>query len=259
MKSTLKNIFFVLVGFFPSRMQKSASILMYHSVSENGLFFSVSPYTFEKQLAYLKREKYSVIKLSELIARIKKHKDISKCVVITFDDGYRDNYADAFPLLQKYSFPATIFLATHFVESERDVHGVTIPMLTKAQITEMVATGSIEFMPHTQTHLSLREDTPLEVAIKEVVDSSLDVERLTGARAAIFSYPKGRVNVAVDGYLRENGWDGAVTVEEGLVTPKSDIFLLCRNSVDSATSMAQFKGKVSRAIDVYIKLKKFFK
>ena len=259
MKSTLKNIFFALAGLLPLRMQKSASVLMYHSVSENGLFFSVSPHAFEKQLAYLKREKYSVIKLSELIARIKKHKDISRCVVITFDDGYRDNYTDAFPLLQRYSFPATIFLATHFVESDRDVHGVTMPMLTKAQITEMVATGSIEFMPHTQTHLSLREDTPLEVAIKEVVDSSLDVERLTGARAAIFSYPKGRVNVAVDGYLRENGWDGAVTVEEGLVTPKSDVFLLCRNSVDSATSMAQFRGKVSRAIDVYIKLKKFFK
>lgn len=259
MRSTLKNSFFTALNLLPLPLRGRASILMYHSVGENGLFFTVPLHDFERQLKYLKQKKYSVIKLSELLNKMKQKKDISNCVSLTFDDGYEDNYTNAFPLLKKYSFPATIFLATNFVGSKHDVHGITMPMLTEAEIKEMSASGLVEFMPHTQTHLSLRNDTPSDVAIKEVVDSSSDVERLSGERATIFSYPKGRVNVVVDTYIRENKWDGAVTVEEGLVSLQSDCFLLPRNSVDSSTTMAQFKGKVSLAISIYTWFKKLFK
>ncbi len=93
-------------------------ILCYHRVGTEGipLYASLSPEAFDQQMGYL-RERYRVISLAELIRELERPDAAGQAVAVTFDDGYRDNYTHAFPVLQKYGIPATIFLAVGAIES----------------------------------------------------------------------------------------------------------------------------------------------
>lgn len=103
-------------------MQHSALIIMYHRVLpgidksavpvQAGMY--VTPESLRLQLAYLK-SKYDVISLQDLVTRLQAGRNISRCCVITFDDGWQDNYQYAFPLLRELNLPATIFLATGLI------------------------------------------------------------------------------------------------------------------------------------------------
>ncbi len=98
--------------------RKGILILAYHRINDdkNGnLNLSISPTDFETQLDYLRRF-YRIITLAEAIQLLKANqKPPSNTVVVTFDDGYRDNYTNAFPVLKKYQIPATIFLAVNHI------------------------------------------------------------------------------------------------------------------------------------------------
>lgn len=104
-------------------MQNKAVILLYHRVTDcddlldyapNGI--SVTPETFEAHVRYLST-RYTLINLSELICRLESSMALPEnACVITFDDGWRDNYDTAFPILKRYGVPATIFLATSFID-----------------------------------------------------------------------------------------------------------------------------------------------
>lgn len=95
-------------------------ILYYHSISENADWridpsIVVSPTHFERQLRYLSRHAH-VISLTELVEALRQKRALpTNSVVITFDDGYRDNFITATPLLRQYEFPATFFLATGYI------------------------------------------------------------------------------------------------------------------------------------------------
>lgn len=101
-------------------------VLMYHRVlasAEKQPFFVqpgmfVSTASFEKQIVYLK-DRFEVIFLEDLVEKILNGENIDGLCAITFDDGWRDNYTDAFPVLENYRVPATIFLATGFVGTDR--------------------------------------------------------------------------------------------------------------------------------------------
>jgi peptidoglycan/xylan/chitin deacetylase (PgdA/CDA1 family) len=75
---------------------------------------AVSPFNFEQHIKYLK-ENYNICSLSDLVESIKSKKILPKSVAITFDDGYADNYYNAYPILQKYDAPATIFITTSMI------------------------------------------------------------------------------------------------------------------------------------------------
>jgi peptidoglycan/xylan/chitin deacetylase (PgdA/CDA1 family) len=108
--------FFKTYGYLRRKLTKSQiAILMYHRVSPAGDNWSInciSPESFERHLVYFSRN-YNILSLEELVHNIKnEHSLPRKGVVITFDDGYRDNYVYAYPILKKYNVPATIFLTT---------------------------------------------------------------------------------------------------------------------------------------------------
>jgi len=93
-------------------------ILPYHMIVDrpNGFYPETSLKIFEKQMAHISRN-YTVVDLSELVDRVKQGKPLHGLVAITFDDGFRDNYELAFPILRKLHIPATIFLSTEYVDS----------------------------------------------------------------------------------------------------------------------------------------------
>lgn len=257
MKSIIKDLFWKLVTFF-SREGDAASILMYHSVGNNGAFFTVRQESFETQLEYLRTHHFNVVTLSSLLEKIQQGQSLAHTVAITFDDGYKDNYEVAFPLLKKYQMPATIFLTAGFVGGSMKLKdGTVLPMLAQQEIQEMVESGFIECMPHTMNHVRYVGDN-LEVFMREVRESRQTVESLTGKAAPIFAYPAGKYDLTLVESIKQEGFKGAVTVEEGLVHARADIFMLKRNAVDSSTTFSQFRGKVSRAIDWYVTCKNLF-
>lgn len=103
-----------------------ALVLMYHRILASaekqpcfvqpGMFVATT--TFEKQIAFI-MERFKVVFLEDLVEKMLKGDDIGRYCSITFDDGWRDNYTDAFPVLKKFRVPATIFLATGFVGTDR--------------------------------------------------------------------------------------------------------------------------------------------
>jgi peptidoglycan/xylan/chitin deacetylase (PgdA/CDA1 family) len=97
---------------FQKRNEASARILYYHRVNDdNDPFFpAISTELFEQEMRFLRRH-YTVVSLSELLKRLT-GKTAKPVVAITFDDGYRDNYQNAFPILERYGLSATIFLTT---------------------------------------------------------------------------------------------------------------------------------------------------
>ena len=249
----LKELYFLLA---PRRLPKGrAAILMYHSVGpDNQYFWNVTVENFALQMESLKRSGRPVVHLSELVRRLRAHEPLGGSIAITFDDGYRDNYTNAFPILKTYGFPATIFVTTDVIGSA-DKRGFL--HLTVQEMKEMEASGLIDIEPHSKAHPRLAGiDT--DIAREEIKGSKLAVESLLGKRAALFAYPYGSYNERVQSIVEECGFDAATTVEEGTVSAATDPYRLPRNSIDSSTSLAQFKGKLSTAIDWYERLKRLF-
>jgi peptidoglycan/xylan/chitin deacetylase (PgdA/CDA1 family) len=206
-------------------------------------------------MKHLKEHGYRIVKLSKLVESLMRGDDISGMVSVTFDDGYEDNFLIALPILKKYGIPFSVFVATDAIGgSMTNSEGVTLPMMDMRQLTEVVTGGLGEALPHTASHRPLTSYS--DTAWKPDIERSRQVlMQQCGSAADIFAYPQGKYTKEIPEYLKEHGYRAAVTVREGLVSPQDDLFLLRRNSVDMTTTMAQFKGKVSAAIDVYMKLK----
>jgi peptidoglycan/xylan/chitin deacetylase (PgdA/CDA1 family) len=86
------------------------------SKKPNGFYPEISVRSFERQIAHITKN-YKVIPLKEIVKRIKNKESIRRCIAVTFDDGFKDNYENAYKILKRYDTPATIFLATKFIDS----------------------------------------------------------------------------------------------------------------------------------------------
>ena len=246
MKNLFKEIFFRLAPKF-SLPKDRASILMYHSISDRKDYFSaVLPEIFNKQMAYLAAKKREVIPLAELVRRARAHEPLGGSVVLTFDDGYRDNYMTVFPLLKQYNFPATIFITTDFIGNPE--------YCSAEELREMHDSGFISIEPHTLSHPKLAK-LPRADAEREMCESRRVLQEILGTTPTLFAYPYGNFSDETVGLAREMGFAGAVTVEEGTIGPNADPLRLPRNSIDRSTIFEQFRGKVSRTIDWYTWLK----
>jgi len=218
--------------------QKGIPVLMYHSVADNDVFFTVKTKNFAKQMKCLKDKKYNVINLKELINLLESNNDLpKKTVVLTFDDGYQDNYNNAFPILKKYNFPATIFLVTGLVNQEiNNSQNIPLKILNWEQIKEMHQSGLIDFQPHTVNHQELNK--------QEIIDSKKEIEERLNKKCEFFTYPRGVYNDKIIDILKNNGFRAAWTVENGRIKKDDNLFKLKRISVNSTTSFIQFKVKI---------------
>ncbi len=105
-----------------NRFRPKSFVLMYHRVTELEIDpwdLAVSMENFEEQLIVLKKA-YNVISMDELIEAKKNRKLKDRTIAITFDDGYKDNYTVAYPILAKYELPATFFISSAYIESQKE-------------------------------------------------------------------------------------------------------------------------------------------
>lgn len=221
-------------------------ILMYHSVSYNKIFFTVTPESFQKQMEWLHRNKCRVIRLKELADIIGRKGEIpKKTAVLTFDDSFEDIYFNAWPVLKKYGFPAAVFTVTDFIgkEQRNESTGILFKTLRWEQIKEMHDSGLIDFEPHTCGHRELTKISP-EEARKEILDSRRIIEEGLNKKCHFFAYPRGKYNQDIVNILKENNFLAALTVNPGRAGKSSNLLELPRQSIDSATGRIQFMYKV---------------
>ncbi len=196
-------------------------IMMYHNVNytETPKLNTVSPENFEFQMNFLREHHYDVLSLDELVEKIKKGRRISrKSVVVTFDDGYEDNYTYAFDILKKHDIPATIFLPSDLIGTQG--------FLNWTQVKEMFKNG-IYFGSHTRHHTYL-PDIPEEGQKDEIENSKKIIEGELGKEVKYFSYPIGGFSDQIKRIVKEAGYAGACATNRGYDRMNKDVFELNR-------------------------------
>ena len=128
--------------------------LMYHSISQVPAGWPpdlcVPPDVFESHLRYLKEKGYNVVTTRQAMILLKSRQNVMNTVILTFDDGYEDNYTRAFPLLQKYGFYGNFYVIVKDIGVTLNQNGI-IKYMNVAQLKEMHQKG-MEIGSHTMSH-----------------------------------------------------------------------------------------------------------
>ncbi len=236
---------------------KGIPILAYHSVNGENQG-SVTRSNFFKQMQYLHDKGIKVISLEDMVHGLNKKKVPEKCVVLTFDDGYRAVYDIAFPILKDFKFTATIFLPTGRIEKTLDwdksdgLFGASL--MSWQEIKEMSCWG-VEFDAHSVTHPHLPQ-IGLEECRKEIAPSKAKIEAATGKPVRFFSFPYGGYNEDTKNIVKEFGFTGACTTRPGLNKPGQDLFELKRMGVFRDTSLLGFKTRLDGTFKWYFNTKR---
>lgn len=234
-------------------------ILMYHSISDSGgarhpyYETATSPERFAEQMRYLSELGYEAIRLSEAAEFLAQRRPGTvKPVVITFDDGYRDFYTRAFPVLATYGFTANVFLPTAYIAESR-ASFLGMECMNWSEVRELDAAG-IEFGSHTVNHPKLKDLHP-EAVDQEVLRSKATIEDKLGRAVSTFSYPYAfpETNRPFVERLRatliRSGYQTGVSTVIGTAGPSQDRFFLPRLPVNTADDLILFKAKLDGGYD----------
>ena len=234
----------LLVGVVLMHSSPGVPVLNYHQVEQkNGNPLTLWPDQFEAQMAYLAEEGYTPITIDEMMDALEHGTPLpEKPVIITFDDGYADNYEYAYPILKKYGFKATIFLIYDFTNAYPNY-------LTWEQIDEMKQSGLIRFESHTMTHANLAELDSADELHHEIADSHDLLSEKIGYDMHYIAYPGGRVNPEIEEITRAAGYRGGFTVHYGLSTPTEGRYQMDRIPIFGANmhTLTRFKLRLAFA------------
>jgi peptidoglycan/xylan/chitin deacetylase (PgdA/CDA1 family) len=225
----------------PWRNRHRALVLCYHSVRPDVTDpFSISPETFERHCEMIRADGFTVVPLSALEDMLKEGIP-PRTLAITLDDGRLDNYTFAFPILQRFGYPATIFSITDVIGKEIETSSGNVPALNAEQMREMQSSGLVDFEPHTARHVSLTT-VPLAEAREQVVRSRKALEEIFAKPCPYFAYPHGKVSPEVERLLPDCGIRLAFSQGNGFVRRGSDPLTLPRNDIVRAIGDPDFKG-----------------
>jgi peptidoglycan/xylan/chitin deacetylase (PgdA/CDA1 family) len=239
---------------------QSPIILVYHQITSlpperDPYAISVTPEAFAAQMEYLHDGGYHVLRLSDAVKMMQRGEALPpKALAITFDDGYRDNYTTALPVLKRYGFPATIYLVADRMgesavwDGER---GAATPLLTWDEAREMQSAG-IEFGSHTCSHPALDE---LEAgqARREICASKHVIEDHLSSSVATLAYPYTRFTRQVQDIVEACGYLAAC----GSSHVHETYFNLWRVEIGRAEAdLASFRCKVSPVWKSYTQVRR---
>ena len=291
----LFSIIIILGAFYFSWLNPRyvVPILTYHNIGYGHDGFYVSPENFTKQMGYIKKNGYEVITLDELIRGIKDKKGFKRNkVVITFDDGYKDNFEYAYPVLKRFDFPATIFIITDLIDKssmgvlKKFLNWNEVIAISKEKITfgghtyiftmanhirgeekkflnwnevRIMSKDGVFFGAHTKSHFYLgswllKDD---EIALEEIAGSKKAIEQKIGMPVDYFCYPGGGFNAKAKELVIQAGYKGACTTNRGFAKFNSDVYELKRIKITNsdATKPFSFWAKLSGYYTVFKKQK----
>jgi len=222
---------------------RTLRVLMYHKVNDlPNNRMSMPTGLFDEQMAQLKELGYVVVDLDAVLAHYTEGAALPDgAVLITFDDGYRDNLLNAAPVLHRHGYPAVQFVPLAYIGAEQPLpheepfaaSGVLNPTVDWDEIAELERLG-VRIESHGIAHKPLA-DLELDEAAREIAISKLRLEEKLGRPVRAFSYVKGSeahykaVHVSL---VRQAGYDVAFTAVSGANSPSSDPLQLRRYNVE---------------------------
>lgn len=215
-------------------------ILIYHQVgTSHGHQMEVTTEAFAAQLSWLARER-EVVDLDTALRRWQEPGS-ERLVVLTFDDGYRDVYTTAFPMLVDHGMPFVLYISTSLVGSPDEVEGEDTP-LDWPDIAAMNDSGLLTVGAHTHSHPDLRSLGADEIAAELEKSDSIIFDRL-GVQARHFAYPYGFWSESADGVVRER-YDTAVLGGSPNPSPNPEPHLLHRYPVQLSDGFTWFRQRM---------------
>ncbi len=227
------------------------AVLLYHSVGGRGPH-SVGLEAFKSQMELL-RERFHVVRLCDLAGTMSRERPETNLGCVTFDDGYRDNYEIALPVLDQCGIKATFFIATGSLGGAFRTFAGGVATMTRDQVRELAKLGH-EVGAHTVNHPKLTQ-VSRETASEEIGQSKAFLEQLLGTHIDSFAYPKGDCDQEVKELVQQAGFAQAVTIREGLVDGESDWLALPRIWVSARLSLKGFEARLSPATTMYRRLR----
>ena len=232
-----------------SETTRGVPVLMYHAFSDRGeedRFIARKP-AFERQLRLLKTLRYRPISLEQLARTLAAGEPLPKrSFVITIDDGYRDNFEIARPVLARMRIGATLFPVSGRLDDESGWGGSGAnsgrPMLSAEQLREMAADG-FEVGAHTRTHPHLPE-LPAAASAEEIAGSRADLEAVLGTPVRTFAYPYGELAEETVTAVGAAGFEAACTTESRLARAGDDPLRIPRLEVMGSDGTRKFLRKL---------------
>lgn len=249
LKQVLKNSVYRAIGETANGVgavdgdARSLRVLMYHKVNDlpnNRMSMPVS--LFDEQMAQLRELGYTVVDLDAVLDHYLAAKPLPQgAVLITFDDGYRDNLLNAAPALRRHGYPAVQFVPIAYVGDSQPLpherflsaHGVRNPTVDWDEVRELERYG-VRIESHGISHKPLAE-LEIDEAAREITISKLKLEEALGRPVRAFSYVKGSeadYKPVHPSLVRQAGYDLAFTAVSGANTPWSDPLQLRRYNVE---------------------------
>jgi len=217
-------------------------ILLYHHVAKPGwraTRFNVTQADFEKQMAFLAAHSFHTVNLESVVAALAGGPPLPEHpIVLTFDDGYRDAYTGAFPILKQHGFQGTFFLPTHYIST-------TTWFMSWPQVIEMRDAGMF-FGSHTLNHPHLTRLAPGEVW-QQVEQSRQELEAHLGISVTTFADPYGTTDNLVIQDLEKAGYIAAVTVGPNYHRSLSQRYRFSRAMISGTDSLAVFASRLPPA------------
>jgi peptidoglycan/xylan/chitin deacetylase (PgdA/CDA1 family) len=249
-KQLLKNAVYrsigetaALLGSRPDDADRTLRVLMYHKVNDrSGEPATVPTGRFAEQMDQLGRLGYAVVDLDAVLAHYLDGQSLPpRAVLITFDDGYRDNLENALPVLQRHGYPAVVFAPVGFVGASNPLphderaarDGVVHPTVDWDELRALEA-GGVRVESHGISHVPLSRLTD-EEARREILDSKERLEQALGRRVRAFAFVKGGQAHFAPRHvemLRDAGYDLGFTTISGANGRGSDRFRLRRYAVE---------------------------
>lgn len=216
---------------------RTVRILCYHRVRKERDYLSVTPEDFEAQMKHVASLGLRTISLKEVLDG----KGDSRSLVLTFDDGFLDNYDQAYPIMKRHGFTAAIFC----ISSKMGTPGY----LNREQILQMMKDG-FEFGAHTVTHPHLPRISREEKQA-EILNSRTALEAYTGKPFDLFCYPYGEFDSDCLEILKSSGFRAACSNTPGAnrAGALGNPFLLKRTEISGFDSLEDYDLKLAGAYD----------
>jgi peptidoglycan/xylan/chitin deacetylase (PgdA/CDA1 family) len=235
-------------------------ILMYHSISEPSAtsmhpyyFTETAPDVFRRQMSYLRQAGYRTLTPAELLNRLHSPAiNYERTVLITFDDGYRDFYTNAFPVLEEHGFKATVYLPTQLIRSDRQTF-LRKECLTWEEIRCLQSAGTV-FGSHSATHSRLYFMSIPKIK-SELQDSKDTIEQKLGSQISSFAYPYAfpeadqAFTAEFGALLDECGYSTGMSTSIGSINGYRDRWHLKRLPVNFCDDEQLFSAKLEGSYD----------
>ena len=189
---------------FENYKTRAIPALMYHSISEVPAGWPadlcVAPGVFEEHLQYLKEQGYNVVTAPQAVILLKSRQNVMNTVIVTFDDGYENNYTEAFPLLKKYGFRGNFYIVGNDVGKEKNQDGLK-KYMSFDQIKEMHDQG-MEIGSHSMSHDPLTSIKPELLPWEIYQPLNLFYQKMNFWISGI-AFPNGAFNDAIIAEIRK--------------------------------------------------------